>query len=121
MATKEASTNTEEEIVSVESSSYLAVCKWYSNRLKYGFLTILGNSEHSGKDAFVHVSNLNTTNNPDVFACLHTGEYVQCELEDAPRGVQVVNVTGPSGHPLMCEHVFAQQKQRFMARQPVDS
>lgn len=89
------------------SKRLLAFCRWYSNRLKYGFLRIISDDPvYKGKDVFVHVSNLRLAYIPDAFPTLHMGEYVECDVEEADRGLQATMVSGPWNNALMTEHVY---------------
>lgn len=95
----------------------LAFCRWYSSRLKYGFIRIISEDDSSssvykGKDAFVHVSNIHLAHSPEAFPCLRVGEYVECEVEEAPQGLHAKLVVGPWGHALMTEHVHSQYQRR---------
>jgi cold shock CspA family protein len=78
--------------------------KWFDNAMSYGFATVL-EGEHTGKDIFVHQSNILTLGQ-NVYRTLRAGEYVEFALEetqDNEHKHQAVAVTGPRTCPLMCE------------------
>jgi cold shock CspA family protein len=82
---------------------YLGRCKWFSNKLGYGFITY--NSKKETKDIFVHWSHLNIMDND--FKTLYQGEYVeftiiQCQGVSKTHLTQAAGVTGPELGPLMC-------------------
>jgi cold shock CspA family protein len=81
----------------------LGRCKWFSNKLGYGFITY---KDHHMviTDIFVHWSNLNIPDNE--FRTLYQGEYVefsivQCAGFAKLHLTQAVCVTGPEFGPLM--------------------
>lgn len=57
--------------------------KWFNSTKGYGFITL-----ESGGDAFCHASALATIGTPD----MPPGATVVCDLQDSPRGLQVVAV-----------------------------
>ena len=78
--------------------------KWFDNTMNYGFATVL-EGEHTGKDIFVHQSNILTLGQ-NVYRTLRAGEYIEFELEETQGNEhkhQAVHVTGPRACPLMCE------------------
>ena len=82
---------------------YLGRCKWFSNKLGYGFITY--NIQNETHDIFVHWSHLNIPDNE--FRTLYQGEYVefsviQCPGQKKTHLNQAATVTGPEWGPLMC-------------------
>lgn len=57
--------------------------KWFNSTKGYGFITL-----ENGGDAFCHASALAAIGGPD----MPTGATVVCDLQDSPRGLQVVAV-----------------------------
>lgn len=98
--------NFHEDIVVIEESVKTSVgrnvgqCKWFSDRLGYGFLTVVSD-ELKGKDIFVHHSGINPLNSK--YRTLRKGEYVNFDVHDGDNGYQASNVTGVYGGPLMCD------------------
>ena len=89
------------------SELYRGVCKWFSSKKGFGFVTITSDNKKN-EDIFVHQSELKPVNN--TFRTLVQGEYVQFKLEntgDSDNKVKAVHVCGIDGGALMCE-----QKQR---------
>lgn len=83
---------------------YQGQCKWFNDRLGFGFCTITG-GDKKGEDIFVHHSGVNTKNSH--YKTLKKGEYIQFDIIESeikgPNAQQAVNVTGISGGPLMCD------------------
>ena len=77
-------------------------CKWFSDKLGYGFITIQS-GENKGKDIFVHHSGIRPLNSN--YKTLRKGEYVNFVLISGDNGLQAVNVTGIGGGCLMCDIV----------------
>jgi cold shock CspA family protein len=75
-------------------------CKWFSDRLGYGFLTVVSD-DLKGKDIFVHHSGITPLNSK--YRTLRKGEYVNFDVHDGENGYQATNVTGVYGGPLMCD------------------
>lgn len=92
--------------VVVESSiqpkvgDYIGQCKWWADKLGYGFLTIQSGAE-KGKDIFVHHSGIRPLNSN--YKTLKKGEYVNFDIVDGNHGQQAVNVTGIGGGSLICD------------------
>lgn len=76
-------------------------CKWWNDKLGYGFLTIQGDAEDTGKDIFVHHSGIRPLNSN--YRTLRKGEYVNFDIVQGDNGLQAVNVTGIGGGTLMCD------------------
>src|SRR5580698_2975798 len=57
--------------------------KWFNSTKGYGFITL-----ENGSDAFCHASALAAAGHADV----PQGSTVVCDLQDSPRGLQVVAV-----------------------------
>jgi cold shock CspA family protein len=80
-----------------------SVSRWF-NRKGYGFINVMNSdSEHCGKDIFVHLSGINVKN--DGYKCLYPGEYVSFDLTSGKDGKLVgTNVSGVMGGSLLVEH-----------------
>jgi cold shock CspA family protein len=96
-----------EEIEKMEKSHtlrrMLGRCKWFSNKLGYGFLSYRDKNEI--KDIFVHWSNLQIPENK--FRTLYQGEYVEfyvirCFGSSKMHLNQASHVSGPEMGPLFC-------------------
>jgi len=77
--------------------------KWFNNKTGFGFITIT-DGEQSGKDIFVHHSNISVEN--EQYRYLVQGEYLEFELSFNSSDVhttKAVNVSGIKGGKLMCE------------------
>jgi len=77
--------------------------KWFNNKAGYGFITV-SDGDLSGKDIFVHYSNINVSNSQ--YKYLVQGEYVEFLLakpESGPHEFQATAVTGIKGGTIMCE------------------
>ena len=94
------------EIVQEKDSNvgeFTGFCKWFNNKLGYGFITIcVGNNR--GKDIFVHHSGIKPINSN--FNSLVKGEYVNFDIVRGINGDQATNITGINGGPLQCDHVY---------------
>jgi len=79
------------------------VSRWF-NRKGYGFINVISSdSEHVGKDLFVHLSGINIKN--DSYKSLYPGEYVSFDIDKANDGrFTCVNLTGIYGGSLLVEH-----------------
>lgn len=81
---------------------YTGQCKWFSDKLGYGFVTICSGND-KGKDIFVHHSGVKPLNSN--YKTLRKGEYIQFNVVDGMNGLQAVDVRGIGGGPLMCDFV----------------
>jgi cold shock CspA family protein len=79
---------------------YQGQVKWFDNRLGYGFITINSNGENSGKDIFVHQTNITPTSSE--YRTLSKGEYVSFNLSNDEK-CQGLDVSGINGGPLRCD------------------
>lgn len=79
---------------------FVGQCKWFSDKLGYGFVTIQ-TGEHKGKDIFVHHSGIKPMNSN--YKTLKKGEYVQLNIITGDHGLQAVDITGIGGGTLMCD------------------
>ena len=89
-----------DEVEDSREGDTVGVCKWFSDRLGYGFVTVCS-GEARGKDVFVHYKGIRPTNS--THRTLHKGEYVSFSSSTGAAGEQAVNVTGVFGGPLMCD------------------
>ena len=78
-------------------------CKWFSNRLGYGFITIDTREEGSStpEDVFIHQTNVHPSSS--TFRTLYQGEYLSFALSSTDGSWQAVSVTGINGGPLLCD------------------
>lgn len=81
---------------------YIGQCKWFNDKLGYGFTTVC-NGDEKGKDIFVHHSGIKPLNSN--YKTLKKGEYIQFNITNGLNGLQAVDVTGINGGPLMCDFV----------------
>ena len=79
-------------------------CKWFSDKLGYGFITVHSGSE-KGKDIFVHHTGVRPLNSN--YKTLKKGEYINFNIIIGDNGLHAVNVTGIGGGSLMCDIIPA--------------
>jgi CspA family cold shock protein len=79
---------------------YIGQCKWFNDKLGYGFITIQSGDD-KGKDIFVHHSGISPLNSK--YKTLKKGEYINFDIVDGVNGPQGVNVTGILGGLLICD------------------
>ena len=98
-----ATPNTVPETSSDVPQTHTGRCKWFNNRLGYGFVTVDNRTEGSDvpEDIFVHQTNVHP--NSSTYRTLRQGEYVSFALSRDDNSVQAVNVTGLNGGPLLCD------------------
>ena len=86
-----------------QTQTHTGRCKWFNNRLGYGFVTVDNRTEGSDvpEDIFVHQTNVHP--NSSTYRTLRQGEYVSFALSRDDNSVQAVNVTGLNGGPLLCD------------------
>lgn len=85
---------------------YVGQCKWFSDKLGYGFLTIC-EGDKKGTDIFAHHSGIKPLNSN--YKTLKKGEYIQFSIVNGVNGLQAVNVTGINGGALMCDFVTSKK------------
>ena len=83
------------------TETYHGVCKWFSNKKGYGFITITSDNS-KGDDVFVHQTKIQPKKS--TFRTLHKGEYIEFNLESNDKGVQALNVTGINDGELLCDN-----------------
>lgn len=66
---------------------YRSIVKWFDAKKGYGFIL----HPEQGPDIFVHYSQINSDKR---FKTLRTGEIVDFELHDGPKGVHARSVNG---------------------------
>lgn len=93
-----------DEIVEDTESTvkYIGQCKWFSDKLGYGFLTIC-DGDKKGMDIFAHHSGIKPLNSN--YRTLKKGEYIQFTVVNGMNGLQATNITGINGGALMCDFV----------------
>lgn len=79
---------------------HIGQCKWWADKLGYGFLTIQ-NGQDKGKDIFVHHTGIKPLNSN--YKTLKKGEYVNFDVVEGQHGLQAINVTGIGGGSLICD------------------
>jgi cold shock protein len=79
---------------------FVGQCKWFNDKLGYGFITIQAGKD-KGKDIFVHHSGIQPLNSN--YKTLKKGEYVNFNIINGDNGLQAVDVTGIGGGSLMCD------------------
>ena len=62
-----------------------SVVKWFDAKKGYGFIV----NPQGGHDVFVHYSQIDTDRR---FKTLRTGQVVEYDLEDGPKGLHAVNI-----------------------------
>ena len=75
-------------------------CKWWSDKLGYGFITVQ-QGDMKGKDIFVHHTGIRPLNSN--YRTLKKGEYINFDVIEGDNGLQAVNVTGIGGGSLICD------------------
>jgi cold shock CspA family protein len=88
------------EVTDVEKGTYIGQCKWFNDKLGYGFITIC-DGDKKGKDIFVHHSGIKPQNSN--YKTLRKGEYINFNIITGVNGLQAVDITGINGGPLMCD------------------
>ena len=88
----------------VKIGEFIGQCKWFNDKLGYGFITVQY-GEDKGKDIFVHHSGIKPLNSN--YKTLKKGEYINFSIINGDNGLQAVNVTGICGGSLMCDVIPA--------------
>jgi cold shock CspA family protein len=89
---------------SANNERLTGMVKWFNNKAGFGFLTACGEGQYSGKDIFVHYSNIRVTNSQYKFLVL--GEYVEfvvVKSDNEKHEYHATDITGILGGPIMCE------------------
>jgi CspA family cold shock protein len=71
--------------MSTPEHAHHSTVKWFDAKKGYGFI----NHPEGGDDVFVHYSQIQSE---DDFKTLRTGQTVQFEMEDGPKGLHALNV-----------------------------
>ena len=87
--------------------SYTGQCKWFNDKLGYGFITICDGAD-KGKDIFTHHSGIKPLNSN--YKTLKKGEYINFNIVQGVNGLQAVDITGICGGPLMCDIIHGMQQ-----------
>jgi cold shock protein len=114
-------TNTEDVLLSTESTLYLGQVKWFNTKSGYGFITITDGSRQ-GTDIFAHHSAIVVTG--EQYRYLVQGEYVEFTLaptEGSAHAEQASQIRGIKGGKLMCETRHDLRNARVSYRQQVQS
>jgi CspA family cold shock protein len=78
--------------------------KWFNNKSGFGFITVCGEGEFSGKDIFAHYSSIRVTNSQ--YKYLVQGEYIDFALsksENEKHEYHAMDITGVMNGPILCE------------------
>ena len=89
---------------STTSQRLTGMVKWFNNKSGFGFISVCGTGEFSGKDIFVHYSSIRVTNSQ--YKYLVQGEYVDFVLvksENDKHEYHATDITGVLGGAIMCE------------------
>ncbi len=107
-----------EEVVDKPYGALTGNAKWFSNKLGYGFVTVVSKGPHYGKDIFCHHSGIHPANSK--FRTLIKGEYINFDIEVGQNGDQAVNITGIMGGALLCDNniSYAGSAQAFSGQPP---
>lgn len=99
-------------LTETQKQSFIGCVKWFNNKTGFGFITIINDCEHKGKDIFTHHSFITITeslNKDKIYKYLVQGEYVEFNIQQLENNtenkheIQAVNIRGILGYPLMCE------------------
>jgi cold shock CspA family protein len=81
-------------------------------RKTYGFATVVGDNQYSGKDIMVNHANILTSK--ECYKTLKRGEHIQFAVQEEEDGrIQALDVTGPDGYTLQCEtnpHLYQRRR-----------
>ena len=95
--------------------------KWFNSKTGYGFITVMGESEFSGKDIFAHYSNLCITHSQ--YKYLVQGEYVMFDMVkpvNSDHEYHAININGVYGGKIMCEVRHLAMKERESRRPEIE-
>lgn len=104
--------------VTVLEQNVLGQVKWFNNKTGYGFVTVVSDSTHKGKDIFAHYSNLKIDKSQ--YKYLIQGEYIQFDLVKPNKGnheYHAVNMSGVCGGSLLCEVKYELSQDRPLNKQ----
>mgnify|MGYP003349343592 CR=1 FL=1 len=87
----------------MSTDSYVGQVKWFNTKTGFGFITVRSDGDYTGKDIFVHHSDLQVAE--DQYRYLVMGEYVEFSLmqTDDEHEVKATSVSGMLGGSLMCQ------------------
>ena len=87
----------------MSTDSYVGQVKWFNTKTGFGFITVRSDGDFTGKDIFVHHSDLKVAE--DQYRYLVMGEYVEFSLmeTDDEHEVKATRVSGMLGGSLMCQ------------------
>jgi cold shock CspA family protein len=108
--------NTDVTTANADTNAPLLVgqVKWFNVKAGYGFITVVSpDSEHKGKDIFVHYSALNVEN--ALYRYLVQGEYVEFNVIKSNNDkyeLHTSNVSGLYGGTIMCENRMREEQAR---------
>lgn len=87
-----------------ENERMIGQVKWFNNKAGYGFITVTGTGNYSGKDIFVHYTTISVGDTQ--YKYLVQGEYVEFQLSistNTTHEFQATHISGINGGMLMCE------------------
>jgi cold shock protein len=79
---------------------YVGQCKWWSDKMGYGFITVQ-QGDMKGRDIFLHHTGVRPLNS--IYRTLKKGEYINFDIIEGANGLQATNVTGIGGGTLICD------------------
>lgn len=77
--------NSQQKSVRPAMAPFRSVVKWFDARKGYGFLV----HEETGEDVFIHYSNIDVDKR---FKTLRTGQEVEYDVEDGPKGLHAISI-----------------------------
>jgi cold shock CspA family protein len=87
-------------------------------RKTYGFATVVGDNQYSGKDIMVNHANILTSK--ECYKTLKRGEHIEFAVQEEEDGrIQALDVTGPDGYSLQCEtnpHLYQRRRGGYRGR-----
>lgn len=102
MATKTDSTDVVMEVTDHPVGVHTGVCKWFNNKLGFGFISVVSDDQYKNRDIFCHHSGVRPINSK--FRTLVKGEYINFDIEQGNQGPQAINITGILGGALLCDN-----------------
>ena len=81
---------------------YTGIVKWFNMDLRYGFITVLDNTDdlNNNIDIFAHKNDINSNIR---YKCLIKGEYVNFKISNNDKGLKCIDIKGIYNNNLLCE------------------
>tara|TARA_B100001094_G_C18055213_1_gene732102 strand:+ start:370 stop:750 length:381 start_codon:yes stop_codon:yes gene_type:complete len=81
---------------------YIGIVKWFNMDLKYGFITLLDDTDNLNNniDIFAHKNDIDSNIR---YKCLIQGEYVNFKISNNNKGLKCTNIKGIYNKNLLCE------------------